>query len=120
MIFSSLYYLLLLKKISNFNFSANKKSKQKINAEQNKNNFKKNQNFSFSLFATYLSCEYTLPGGVPMIKLQSASLAALILAKLPIKWMVLSARIIRVLVAFYIAFLVLPFSPEIRAIQRAI
>lgn len=80
-------------------------------------NLKNNQNFSFNLLETYFNWEYTFPGGVPMIKLQRASLAALMLAKLPIKWIVLSARIILVLVAFYMAFFVLPFSPEIRAIH---
>lgn len=39
------------------------------------------------------------------------------LLKLPIKWIVLSARTILVFVAFYIAFFVFPFSPEIRAIH---
>jgi hypothetical protein len=53
-----------------------------------------------------------------MIKLHKESLALLILAKLPIICIVLSANIILVFVAFYIAFFVLPFSPEIRAIQR--
>ena len=82
-----------------------------------KYHFSSNQNFSLSLFDTYLSWEYTFPGGVPIIRLHRASFALLILAKLPIKWIVLSARIILVLVAFYIAFLVLPFYPEIRAIH---
>lgn len=69
----------------------------------------KNQNFSLNLLETYFKLLYTLPAGVPITRLQIASLAHLILLKLPIKWIVLSAKIILVFVAFYIACFVFPF-----------
>jgi len=65
-----------------------------------------------------LSCEYTFPGGLPIISEQIASLAHLILLNDPRIWIFLSATTILVLDAFSIANLVLPFSPVILPIAR--
>jgi hypothetical protein len=72
------------------------------------------QNLSAKRFDTVRSFEYTLPGGLPRIKLQTASLANWILLKQPRIWILESATTILTLVAFSIAYLVLPFSPHIR------
>lgn len=71
------------------------------------------------------SCEYTLPAGEPRMRLLMAALACLMLPKLPasnhrlpIRWIFESAKIILVLVAFSMAFFVLPCSPEIRPMAR--
>lgn len=65
-----------------------------------------------------LSCEYTLPGGLPIIREQIASLAHLILLNDPRIWIFLSATTILVLDAFSIANFVFPFSPVILPIAR--
>jgi hypothetical protein len=73
---------------------------------------------SFRRAHTERSFEYTLPGGDPIIRLHKASRATLIFWKDPRMWMRVSARTMRVRVAFSIVNFVLPAFPASRPIAR--